>query len=80
MRAQASQLLDHGHPYAEDYPIGKLWEENQLVVERLMAEEAKTATSMKLVMSTVVSAFAKDGGKKANKEFAKYIKELTGDG
>lgn len=79
MRAQASQLLDHGHPYAESYPIGKLWEENQLVVERLNKRDAIVTTLTKTAMATVAAAFGKDKDK-AEKTFSKIIKELSGDG
>lgn len=72
-------MLDHGHPEARDYPVSMLWEESQLVVERINGLLATEATLIQAAATTAVAAFGKDGGKKAVKQFQKIIDRLTGN-
>lgn len=74
-----SQLLDHGHRYAESYYVGKVWEENQLVVDRINRNHATSATVLSAVMTAAVASFGKKG-RDANKALADLIKDLNGDG
>ena len=72
IRRQVSLLLDHGHPDAGRYPIGMVWDEAELVVERENRRIATEATFTNLAVSAVISA-------KSGKQFEKQIKKLTGD-
>lgn len=64
--------MDHGHPEANEYPLGVVWEEAQLVIERLNGLEATRAL---LTQMAVASLFSKDG----QKTFQSIIKRM-GDG
>lgn len=73
IRRQVSLLKDHGHQDAQHYTIGMVWDESQLVVERLNRDHATSATLMQLA---VVSVLSKDGAR----EFKKTIKKLNDNG
>lgn len=62
------------------YPIWLIWEESQLVVERVNNRIATEGAVFKSAISTAVAAFGKDGGRSAHEAFAELIKELSGDG
>lgn len=70
VRRQVSLLLDHGHQHARFYPIGMVWEEAQIVVERVNQEEASRTALLQIAGSAVMS---KDGAKLLKK----VLKELT---
>lgn len=72
-------LVSDGHSDAPDYPIAFMWEEHELAVERQNLRIATEATFFKMAVGTAVAAFAKDGGKAANKQFSDRIMELTGE-
>lgn len=63
-----SLLLDHGHRHARDYPLGMVYEEALLVVERMNQEEAGRAALMHVVGLAVMS-----------KEGTKALKKILGD-
>lgn len=65
--------MANGHPEARFYPLGMVWEEAELVVERTNREEASRSV---LMQSTIASVLTKEGGK----AFKKIIKELLDDG
>jgi hypothetical protein len=65
-----SLLLDHGHPDASAYPVGQVWDEASLVVERLNGLEATRAILVQMAVSSVLS-------KEAGAEFSKAIKRLN---
>ena len=65
--------MDHGHSRARQYPLGMLWEEAELVVERVNREEASRAVIMQ---NTIASILTKEGGK----AFQKLIKDLFDNG
>ena len=67
-----SLLLDHGHPYARHYPLGMVFDEVQLVVQRVNKRHATDATLLQLAVSGVLS-------KEGNKLFKKQIKALMED-
>ena len=69
IRRQVSLLLDHGHTEARYYPIGMLWEEAQIVVERMNQEEASRTALLHLAGAAVLS-------KKGNSLLQKVLKEL----
>ena len=56
-----------------------VWEETQLVVERINGRLASEGTILQAAASVAVAAFGKDGGKKAHQEFTKLMKRLSGD-
>lgn len=58
---------------AQHYPIGMVWDEAALVVERRNREHATNATLMQLA---VVSVLSKEG----RKEFKNVIKRLNDSG
>lgn len=66
-------LLANGHPDAPFYPIHRVWEEADLVVER---DNQRMATETLLIQMAVSSLFAKEAGK----EFQKIISRLTDGG
>lgn len=68
-----SLLLDHGHPHARQYPIGMVWEESTLVVERMNHEAASNMALLQLAAGSLLS-------KEAGKQFKKTLKELTKNG
>lgn len=55
------------------YPVGMVWDEAQIVVDRLNGMEATRAVLIQMAMTTM---FSKDGGR----EFRKLITRLSGDG
>ncbi len=79
LRKQVSLLLDHGHPDAPDYPLAFMWEESQLVVERINSMLATETSLLDAAVSTGIAQFGKEAGK-ARRLFADLIKRLSGDG
>lgn len=70
VRKQVSLLLDHGHQHARFYPLGMVWDEAQIVVERLNQEEASRTALLQLAGAAVMS-------KKGNSLLQKVLKEMT---
>lgn len=70
LRRQVSLLLDHGHREARFYPVGMVWEEARIVVERMNQEEASRTALLQMAGSAVMS-------KKASQTLQKILKELT---
>jgi hypothetical protein len=66
-------LLAQGHPDARSYTIGQVWDEAEIVVERL---NRAAVTDAVLIQGAVASLLSKEGGK----EFSKLTKMLTGEG
>lgn len=62
--------MDHGHPEARHYPLGVVWDEAQLVVDRLNGLEATRAL---LTQMAVAALFSKEGAK----TFQKMIKGFS---
>ena len=71
IRRQVSLLLANGHSDALNYTVGKVWDEAEIVVERL---NRQAVTEAVLIQSAVASLLSKEGGK----EFSKLVKRLTG--
>lgn len=65
-----SLLLDHGHPQASEYPVGMLWDEADLVVERVNSRLSTEAVLIQLAAASVMS-------KDALKQFNKIVKRLS---
>ena len=74
-----SELVSEGYSDAPDYPIAFVWEEIQLIADRKNRSLASEATILQAAISTGVSAFGKDGGRKAHAAFQKLVKTLIGD-
>ena len=74
-----SELVSEGHNEAPDYPIAFVWEEVQIVADRKNRILASEATILQAAINTGISAFGKDGGKKASTHFQKLVKSLLGD-
>lgn len=68
-----SLLLDHGHPHARRYPIGMVWDEATLVVERMNCEAASNTALLQLAAGSLLS-------KEAGKQLKKTLKELLNNG
>ncbi|QTG12357.1 hypothetical protein G6M86_03470 [Agrobacterium tumefaciens] len=65
---------------AELYTVGKVWEENQLVVERVNRHHATTATVLSAVMTSAVAAFGKqEDATRAGKALTELIENLNGN-
>lgn len=60
MRAKVSLLMQHGHPDAGDYAVHRVWEEAQLVVDRV---NQNLSTETLLLQMAVSSLFSKEAGK-----------------
>lgn len=71
IRRQVSLLLSEGHP-ANTYTIGRVWDECQLVVDRI---NNRMVTEAVLLQSAVASLLTKEGGK----QFSKLTKKLSSD-
>ncbi|NSZ63487.1 hypothetical protein G6L16_009055 [Agrobacterium tumefaciens] len=72
-------MLAEGHVHAEHYTVGKVWEENQLVVERVNRHHATTATILSAVMTSAVAAFGKKkDAEKAGEALKELIENLNG--
>lgn len=65
-------LLAHGHPDAASYPVGMVWDEAQIVVDRLNGMETTRAIMTQMAVASLLSA-------KGGKEFRKLIKGLNRD-
>lgn len=65
--------MSEGHTDAQYYPIGMVWDEARLAVERQNGHHATTAI---LTQLAVVSVLSKDG----RKEFKKTIRRLNDSG
>lgn len=65
--------MSEGHPDAPYYPIGVVWDEARIVVERHNGAHATQAVLVQLAVSSVLS---KDGAK----EFKKTINRLNDSG
>ncbi len=73
LRRHVSLLLSNGHPESGDYPLGMLWVESQLVVERLNQQAATQAVLLQLAVGSILS-------KKTGSEFKKTLKKLSPNG
>jgi len=67
-----SLLLDHGHPQARHYPVGMVWEEARLVVDRTNQQEASRTVLLHVAAAAVMS-------KKGHQALKKVLKELTSE-
>lgn len=65
--------MANGHPDAAEYPVHRVWEEAELVVQRIDQASASEALLLQMAVS---SLFVKDAGR----EFQKIIKRLTDGG
>lgn len=70
VRRQVSLLLDHGHHGAQFYPVGMVWEEAEILVQRINQEEASRTSLLRLAAS---AALSKEGAKL----LTQVLKELT---
>lgn len=69
-----------GHPEARDYPLGMLFEEAELVVERTNQHMATAATLADLVISKQPNQAVKPSSTaKIRRRFNDILKKLTGD-
>ena len=72
--------MAEGHKDAERYYVGRVWEENQLVVERINRHHATTATILSAVMTSAVAAFGKkEDARKAGKALTELVENLNGN-
>lgn len=65
--------MANGHPEAPDYPVHKVWEEAELVVDRINND---VCTETLLLQMAVSSLFSKEAGR----DFQKIIKRLSNGG
>lgn len=65
-----SLLLDHGHPDARLYPLGFLWDEYCLVIERVHGRILTEANLLQHAIGSILS-------KKSRTEFSKLMKSLN---
>lgn len=70
LRRQASLLLANGHPHARRYPLGMLWDESRIVVERI---NGVLATEAVLLRQAITSVFSDEGAK----GFSDTVSRLT---
>lgn len=75
-----SLLLDHGHPHARRYPLGLLFEECQLVNERVNRLLGSQAALNQMAVSTVPTMGAKpEATRAAGERFTSFIRKLIGE-
>jgi hypothetical protein len=65
-----SLLLDHGHPEARLYPLGMLWDESNLVIERVNGRIVTEASLLQFAVNSILC-------KKSRTEFSKMIQSLN---
>lgn len=65
-----SLLLSNGHPEAMSYPLGMVYDESNLIIER---QNSKIATEV-LLLQQAVNALLSKGGRK---QFTKTLKTLN---
>jgi len=63
-------LLDHGHPNARLYPVGLLWDEYTLVIERVNGRIVTEANLLQHAIGSILS-------KQSRTEFSKLLKALN---
>lgn len=74
-----SLLRAHGHPEADHYTLGRLFDEATLVLDRINREAATTAFLHQMAVSTVPNMGAKPEWTKSMAEtFSRVIKRMTG--
>lgn len=74
-----SLLLDHGHPEADEYPIGLLRDEFVIVVERENNIDGRRAMLAQAVASTVPNMSVKPSSTStAQRNFSGLLRKLTG--
>lgn len=71
--------MAHGHPDAWGYPIGHLWQEAGIVIDRIDGERTMNAQMFQLAISTIPNLgmtpeFLKD----AQRRFADVVRESIG--
>jgi hypothetical protein len=71
LRRQVSLLVAEGHVQAAHYPVGMVFDEAQLVVERLNRAEATRAVLLQMAVSAVLT---KEAGEKFNERIALLMK------
>lgn len=68
-------MLASGHPGALSYPIGRVFDEARLVVERRNGELA----TLGVIIQSATATTGMTAGKDAGTLFQNLIKRLTGD-
>lgn len=72
--------MAHGHPDAWGYPIGHLWQEASIVIERIDGERAMTAQMFQLAISAIPSlGITPESTKDAQKRFADAVRQAIGE-
>lgn len=72
--------MSAGHPEARDYPLGLLFEEAELVVERKNADMATFTTLADLTISKQPNQMVKASSTaKIRRRFSDILKKLAGD-
>lgn len=61
-------LLDSGHPEARLYPLGMVWDESNIVIER---RTSALINESNLMAQTISAALSKKGNTQRNKTIAK---------
>ena len=75
-----SLLLANGHPDAWSYPLGFLFQEAGIVVERLNTQAATDASLLQLAISSIPNMSVKPTAtKKLAATFQKTVKALLGE-
>lgn len=65
-----SLCLDHGHPEARLYPLGMLWDESNLVIERVNGATVTEANLLQHAIGSILS-------KKSGTHFQKMIRDIN---
>ncbi len=68
-------LLDHGHPDPYEYPIARIWEEAELVVER----QNRGLLNLAVIIQKATGTTGMTASKETVKEYNDFIKLLNGD-
>jgi len=68
-------LLDHGHPEVYAYPISRIWEEAELVVER----QNRNLVSLAVIIQKATGTTGMTASKESVKDFNDFIKKMNGE-
>lgn len=68
-------MLDHGHTEVYQYPIARIWEEAELVIERLN----RNLVSLAVIIQKATATTGMTASKESVKGFNDLIKSMNGE-
>lgn len=68
-------MLDHGHTDVYQYPIARIWEESELVVDR----QNRNLVNLAVIIQKATATTGMTASKESVKGFNDFIKTMNGD-